>query len=124
MAAKTKHVTCRDCGVTMRPCKKTLEDFPGTVQHSGQGYCKRCYTRRRQDGSLTVDGGHELARAAAAATIEDVEWLTRWGNFQDTPQNIATRLGYGHVDSLKKALDRLGRRDLSQRLTGREEVAG
>lgn len=44
--------TCHDCGKPMRACRRTEDEFPGTVLHYGRGACKNCYYRRQQNGTL------------------------------------------------------------------------
>ena len=52
------------------------------------------------------------AEARRQAKLEDVEWLVG----TDSPQNIATRLGYKDLGNLTAVLQRWGRDDLAQRL--------
>lgn len=51
--------------------------------------------------------------------IEDVLWLLD----TDSPENIATRLGYAKPANLDRALTRWGRHDLARRFRVSEQVA-
>lgn len=63
-----------------------------------------CYDRHHSDGT-----------AASRAVVEDVTWLLG----SDTPDRIATRVGYADQRALRKVLRRWGHQDLADALSRR-----
>lgn len=43
-----EHTNCKECGVRLRPAKRSEDDFPGTAMHAGSGLCQAHYSARRR----------------------------------------------------------------------------
>ncbi|WP_205741067.1 hypothetical protein [Haloactinopolyspora alba] len=97
----------------MRPKRATPADYPGTVPLGHHGMCSGC-ARRRARGVSGPAGTYD-----PAYVVGEVDHLIG----TDEPDNIARRLGYGHLDSLTSVLTRQHRHDLVERLTRTEQLA-
>jgi hypothetical protein len=51
--------SCVDCGRAMRHTNQRLEDYPGTVKHSGHGRCAMCSRRHGRDDVRRRDAAPE-----------------------------------------------------------------
>lgn len=55
----------------MRACRRTEDEFPGTVLHYGRGACKNCYYQRQQNGTLDALPTLRRTQAEVQDTFED-----------------------------------------------------
>lgn len=100
--------------------------------------CETCVTeytakmRRWRQASKArkraAERGVELPRTSAkpvdpaeCLTCVDVEWLMQWG---ETPEQVASRLGFARYSSMCQHLKRHGRHDLVARITSWSENEG
>ena len=94
-------------------------------------YCNRCHHRfpelhlhhpkgsPRPGARVKHPGASLTFWLKASAFIEDVEWLLDGG---ESPQEVATRLGYSKLSSLSRRLHRHGRHDLAALFERRPRV--
>ena len=94
-------------GRTCKGCPNTLTRRPDEswARFDAREFCSSGCSGRANSTAA--------AEARRQAKLEDVEWLVG----TDSPQNIATRLGYKDLGNLTAVLQRWGRDDLAQRLT-------
>lgn len=107
---------CRWCHRPMRGRWQRAIDHPGTVTKRSDGLCSGCGSR----AAAGLDG--PAARdpfIPRENLLEDADWLTRPGNFVDTPQSIAHRLGYNQLGHLYVALRRAGAEHIAERIIQR-----
>jgi len=106
--------------LTSTPASRTCKGCPNVLRRRHDESWAR-YEAREFCSSGCSGRAKSLAAAEARRTqrIEDVEWIVG----TDSPENVATRLGYKDLGSLLKTLRRWGRDDLADQLTEAEAAA-
>lgn len=102
-------------GENGRTCEHCGNQYARTRDESGSHWRARKYCGRSCAGAAAWIKSSTTKREAR---IEDVEWLLG----TDSPDNIATRLGYKDAANLVTVLKRWGRPDLAARLARDSEL--
>ena len=77
----------------MRSCRRTEDEFPGTVLHYGRGACESCYYRRQQNGTLDALPTMRRTQAEMQDTFDDPRRHAR--NVEGLVEYIRARRGRG-----------------------------
>ena len=101
--------TCEGCGDEFHRQRK-----PGGRLEPGPAFARRRFCGVKCAAANAREHRHQL-RQWELDVIEDVEWIIAF----DTPENVATRVGYKNPSSLARTLFTAGRADLANRLQAR-----